>query len=161
MYWAIRIVTLQTFSITQRKTVQYVACSHLYQRSTQTYSNLSHFPPAADAKDAVPCSNGLLVGRKNIRNLVSKDLERFQGLFGINWLMPYKTQNNESTILLWFHMHLFSLSLLTLYFFLSFCPLALEPSILSRAEFTKCVFRHHHFLPCEHDQSLIKCGQAA
>lgn len=94
------------------KTVQYVVCSHLYHRSTQTCSNFSHFPSAADAKDAVPCSNGLLVGRKNIRNLVFKDLERFQGLFGVNWLMPYKTQNYEYTILLWFHIHLFSLSLL-------------------------------------------------
>lgn len=56
-------------------------------------ANLSHPPLAVHAKDTVPYSDDLLLSRKNSGDkiLVTKYLERFQGLFVV-CLMPYKTE---------------------------------------------------------------------
>lgn len=155
LYWASRTVMLRTFGITQTKPAQCVTCSYT---STQMCTNLSHPPLAVDAKDTMPCSDDLLVSRKNRRKQAAKCLERFQGLF-VECSTPHKTWNYEYTVFLWFHMHLLSLPLLQL-ILLSF----LLPSYvvgfnsLQSTEFRKRLHSSASSPSWTGLVSLIKCG---
>lgn len=145
---------LRTFSIAQTKNSP-ICCLRLYISKTNTnVTNLSYFSHAADAKDTGPCSHGLLVHRKHRRNLVSKDLERFQGLFGINCWMFNVLQNLK----LWaYDLVLVPYApLFTSTFTLdtSFFTSTLLHWGLQISEFTKWVFPHHHFPPYKQDVSF-------
>lgn len=120
---------LRTFGLTQAKPAQYVACSYT---STQMCTNLSHPPLVVDAKNTVPCSDDLLVSRKNGKKLVTKHLGEIPR--SLCWMFN-ALQNLKSWVyylLVLPHGPLFS-HFYTWHFFLSFCLLVLGASTLSRA----------------------------